>query len=464
MNRYKSYKEVELPWLKEVPSHWKTSKLKYFVKSINGHAFKSSEFSNRGVRVIRISDFSDKGINNKKQIRINIQNLSNNLDKYLIKTQDILLCLTGGTVGKNCYVEKIDEKMYINQRVAIIRGLDNINSNFLKYILKLNYVQNIISVLKTSLNDNISTEDIEKILIAFPPLQEQTQIANYLDWKINEIDKLIAKEKEKIRELNDLKKITVSDIFMSKKEKNNKIVSKYEWIGEIPDYYKVYPLKKLCNKIIDGTHQTPQYTSEGVPFLRVTDISKLEYGENINWDSVAFISKEEHKDLYKRCNPEKNDVLVSKNGTIGIPKIVDWNEEVSIFVSLCLLKLNNIVIPEWIFYYFLTYLTEREISYGGKTGTITNLHLNKIREFKIPVPNLSKQTEIVKKINMAINKINNLINKTNEQIQNLESLKQSLISVVVTGQIDVRDVVIPEYEKLNLENDAELEEEVEEDA
>ncbi|WP_208894806.1 restriction endonuclease subunit S [Ureaplasma diversum] len=457
MKKYNSYKEINLPWLKEVPSHWEVEKIRHVFEERKEKNINAKEkFILSVLKGIGVIPYSEKGnIGNKA---------SENIENYkIVHKDDIVLNsmnMMVGSLGKSNYNGVLSQVYYV---LKLIKS-NQMDINYMEYVFKNSIFYESFRILGKGILDHrlrVPMDTFKNESLPLPPLQEQIQIANFLDWKINKIDKLIAKEKEKIRELNYLKKIVISDIFMSKKENTNKIASKYEWIGEIPEYYEVFPLKKLCYKIIDGTHQTPQYTSKGIPFLRVTDISKIEYGESINWDNVAFISKEEHKELYKRCNPEKNDVLVSKNGTIGIPKIVDWDEEVSIFVSLCLLKLNNLVIPEWIYYYFLTYLTEREISYGGKTGTITNLHLNKIREFKIPVPNLEKQKEIVKKINLSINEINNLFNKTNQQIQNLESLKQSLITEVVTGQIDVRDVVIPEYEKFTLEVSDDVEKEIE---
>ncbi|MGK7936699.1 MAG: hypothetical protein AB4206_13015 [Xenococcaceae cyanobacterium] len=77
--------------------------------------------------------------------------------------------------------------------------------------------------------------------------------------------------------------------------------------------------------------------NEGVPFLRVTDIVKAK-NDSININNIKFIPEEEHKSLCLRCKPEKGDLLYSKNGTIGVPRIVDWDFEFSIFVSLCLIK------------------------------------------------------------------------------------------------------------------------------
>ena len=99
-----------------------------------------------------------------------------------------------------------------------------------------------------------------------------------------------------------------------------------------PDW-PVFELNEVSTKITDGAHFTPTYVETGVPFLRVTDITESN-------TSKKFIPQEEHDELIKRCRPEKWDVLYSKNGTIGIAKLVDWDWEFSIFVSLAL-------VPDW---------------------------------------------------------------------------------------------------------------------
>ena len=88
---------------------------------------------------------------------------------------------------------------------------------------------------------------------------------------------------------------------------------------------KKFKLGDICNLITDGTHFTPTYVSVGVPFLRVTDITESN-------DSKKFIPKEEHLELIKRCNPQKGDILYTKNGTIGVAKKIDWDYEFSVFV------------------------------------------------------------------------------------------------------------------------------------
>ena len=163
-------------------------------------------------------------------------------------------------------------------------------------------------------------------------------------------------------------------------------------LGNIPEDWDVKPLDVLTSQIIDGTHLTPKYMEMGVPFLRVTDIQDTE----IDFSKIKFISVEEHNFLTRRCKPENGDLLLSKNGTIGIPKIVTWDWEFSIFVSLALLKprkrLLNVNFLEQFFK--STYLNE-QIQKRSKQGTVTNLHLEEIREFLIPVPPTLPEQEAI---------------------------------------------------------------------
>ncbi|SIO49347.1 type I restriction enzyme M protein [Bradyrhizobium erythrophlei] len=158
-----------------------------------------------------------------------------------------------------------------------------------------------------------------------------------------------------------------------------------------PDW-PILELSEITTKITDGAHFTPTYVESGVPFLRVTDITESN-------TSKKFIPKEEHDELIKRCHPEKGDVLYSKNGTIGVAKLVDWDWDFSIFVSLCLIKPKRDVLNP----HYLTCFLNSDAAYAqatakSKSGTVTNLHLVDIKTIKIPLPPLAVQEAIVAEI------------------------------------------------------------------
>ncbi len=201
-------------------------------------------------------------------------------------------------------------------------------------------------------------------------------------------------------------------------------------VGEIPNEWDIKKLDSIVEKITDGTHKTPIYTESGIPFLRVTDIQET----CIDWNNVKYISKQEHDELTKRCKPEIGDILYSKNGTIGIPKIIDWDKEFSIFVSLCLIKIkksDSEVINKYLEKFLSSDCCLNQIKVRAKQGTVTNLHLEEIRELIIPLPPLPEQQRIAE----ILSSNDALITKTDELIEKTKEIKQGLMQELLTKGI-----------------------------
>lgn len=126
-----------------------------------------------GYRVIRISDISENGLVNNNIVKYNG---NEDLGQYLIKENDILIAMTGGTVGKSLLLNNaLSEPFLLNQRVAIIRNFW-INVEYLNAFLHSPYIKQIIDKKKNSTNDNISMADLNGFLLPLPPLKEQQRI------------------------------------------------------------------------------------------------------------------------------------------------------------------------------------------------------------------------------------------------------------------------------------------------
>lgn len=209
-----------------------------------------------------------------------------------------------------------------------------------------------------------------------------------------------------------------------------------EWLGAIPKHWEAIRLKHITNQIIDGAHFTPTYVSEGIPFLRVTDIVQSK-NNSINLDNIKFIPEEEHNTLSLRCKPKKGDLLYSKNGTIGVPRIVDWDFDFSIFVSLCLIKIiKQKINVKFLQYSLLGKLTETQINIGAKSNTVTNLHLDKIKEFWVSLPPLDEQETIACFLDYKTKQIDNLIAKKEALLEKLDEKRTALISHAVTKGLE----------------------------
>ena len=229
-------------------------------------------------------------------------------------------------------------------------------------------------------------------------------------------------------------------------------------LGEIPNEWGINALDDLVIKITDGAHRTPTYTENGIPFLRVTDIQS----KSIDWNKTKYISKEEHEELIKRCHPEKGDLLLSKNGTIGILKQIDWENEFSIFVSLCLIKLkktDSLIDAKFLLHYLNSEVAQKQFKDSSKQGTVTNLHLTEIKKCKVPVLNLEEQ----QKIASFLTTVDEQIDETKQLIVKTKELKKGLMQQLLTKGIGHKEFkqtelgeIPSEWQVLKLNNIAEV--------
>jgi len=112
-----------------------------------------------------------------------------------------------------------------------------------------------------------------------------------------------------------------------------------------PSDWETATLGEVCVSITDGTHFTPNYTTEGIPFYSVENLTANDF---VN---TKFISEADHLEMNKRCKPEKGDILMTRIGSIGDTKLIDWDVNASIYVSLALLKVNDVISPAYLYAY-----------------------------------------------------------------------------------------------------------------
>ncbi|MBS1918661.1 MAG: restriction endonuclease subunit S [Bacteroidetes bacterium] len=195
----------------------------------------------------------------------------------------------------------------------------------------------------------------------------------------------------------------------------------------MPQGWQIKKLGEVCEKITDGTHQTPKYFSEGYIFLSSKNVTS----GKIDWEDVKYIDEAQHKEMQKRVSPKKGDILLAKNGTTGVAAIVDKDEVFDIYVSLAWLRSKGEVSPEYLLHFINSPLAKNQFNKRLKGIGVPNLHLQEIREVEISYPkSLPEQQRIVSILDECFSAIERSRNNAEQNLKNAKELFESYLQGV----------------------------------
>ena len=209
---------------------------------------------------------------------------------------------------------------------------------------------------------------------------------------------------------------------------------------EIPESWEWVRLGTILYKLSDGTHSRPRYVASGIPFISVKDVS----GGKLDFSNCKYITAEEHRELYSRCNPEYGDILLTKVGTTGIPVLVDTTNEFSLFVSVALLKFNQEMLSnEYLIYLINSPLVQKQAEKNTRGVGNKNWVMRDIANTLIVIPPLLEQQRIVSKLQEILPFIDNYAHayskaeELNDSFPDL--LKKSVLQEAVRGKLVPQD-------------------------
>lgn len=284
---------------------------------------------------------------------------------------------------------------------------------YLSYTL-VRFTPEITSLSNSTTFKEVSRTNVKNFQIPLPPLPEQKRIADKLDAIFTRLDQAVKNIEENIKSCDELMASVLDSAFSGAEEK-----------------YGMSIIESICSKVTDGTHSTPKYIQDGIPFLSVKNISK----GIMDFSNTKFISYEEHTKLIKRCNPEYGDILYTKVGTTGIAKLIDTRKDFSIFVSVALLKLNNHVDGLFLEYTLNAPKTYKQAQSKTRGVANRNLVIKDIKSISIPLPPLDEQKRIAEHLDLVSAKKKALKSKYEIQLQNFKDLKASILDSAFKGEL-----------------------------
>ena len=430
----------------DIPESWEWVRLQNICNIVSARRVHQSDWKSSGIpfyRAREIGVLADKGkVDNDLFVS---EELYNDFAKSGVPHPGDLMVTAVGTLGKVYVVQPQDRFYYKDASVICLENFGRIIPEYLQLVMMSPYMTSLIKSKSTGTTvGTITIVCAKQYLIPIPPLNEQRKIVKRLG-NLKLLIESYAEEESALSKLNTqfpeiLKKSILQYAVQGKlvpqdpadepayvlleriraekeqlikagkikRDKHESVIfrrdnSYYEKVDgierciddeipfEIPKNWEWCRLGTILQKLTDGTHSTPKYAASGIPFISVKDISS----GKISFESTKFISEEEHELLASRCDPHRDDILLTKVGTTGIPVLVDTDRPFSIFVSVAQLRFSTELLDKFFLIYLLksplvqTQCREHTKGVGNK-----NWVMRDIANTLICIPPLAEQKRI----------------------------------------------------------------------
>lgn len=430
-------KDSGIEWIGEIPVDWKVIKNKYLLSllysggtpSVSNNEFYCFE---GGIPFVSISDMSTVDYVLSTQKRLTNSGIK---DKNLkVLPNGTILYSIYATVGA---VSELKIEAAISQAMLALQVNSKEDKSFYKYNLAA-MKDYIFSNTNGNTQFNLNAEKVKNFYFVLPDIETQQRIADYLDRKCSQIDAIIARQQKVIEKLKAYKLSVITEAVT--KGLNPDVPMKdsgVEWIGEIPEHWKMVRLKFLLSHIIDCPHETPIYSADGDYLVIRTadqDLGKLRAAED-----MYRLDEGEYQNRIRRMPLEKDDIVYGREGERwGLACLVPESNIYCLGQRMLQFRCKK---ESFLPRFAMWALNSKFVYLQGAVDTIgsTSPHVNisNIRNFLIPVPNIDEQQEIVEFVDKKMSQLDKEVEHREMLICKLNEYKKSLIHEVVTGKKEV---------------------------
>lgn len=403
-------KESGIDWIGQIPEEWEVTKLKYALLINNGKDYKDIEVEEGGYPVIGSGGVFARSRN------------------YMYDG-DVVLLGRKGTIDKPLFYSG---KFWTVDTMFYSTALNGNNIKFMYYsslLIPFSYYSTATAL------PSMTQSDLNNHMLCLPSISEQQKIADFLDKKTAQLDKVKALLGEQIQKLKDYRASLIYETVTKGLDTTVPMKdSGIDWIGQVPEGWGVSRLKYLANKI--GSGKTPLGGSEifeetGILFIRSQNIYN---GLILLEDKATYINRNIHQQMIGTC-VKKNDILLNITGaSIGRVAKYDLDIEANVNQHVCIIRSNRYVLPDYLMYFIMSEFGQFMIKTHQISGNREGLSFENIGNFKIIAPGLDYQYEISQYLNKKMLTINQMIKTKEQQIANINKQRQTLIYDYVTGK------------------------------
>ena len=440
--KYTEYQDSGLEWLGDLPNHWEIKKLVWFFSAEKGKNGQLLTKEYCGLNTGEFPVYSGQTENNGIMGSINSY-------EFDVGDNGVLFSTTVG--AKAMTLSYLQGKFSLSQNCMIIKPRkNNINTRFYYYHCQPLFAKER-ALIPEHMQASFRVEDLYSYRISLPPIIEQVQIANFLDYETAKIDSLIEKQQQLIELLKEKRQAVISHAVT--KGLNPNVMMKdsgVEWLGQVPEHWGITKLKWKALTTSGSTPTTSKYElyyeNGNIPWIRTTDLNNSDL-----YETPISITSKAVNDTACSILPINSILIAMYGGAGSIGKHALLKFESTINQAVCGVLPSKYFNSDYLHRFYEFY---RPFWMIGAMGTRKdpNIGQDHIKEATVLLPPLEEQEKIAKYILDIQIAYDNLTNRAEAAIQLMQERRTALISAAVTGKIDVRN-----WQNPNKNNEAKTE-------
>ena len=418
-------KPSEIDWIKYIPSSWEINKVKYLATEpgtlfLDGDWIESDVIEESGIRYLTTGNVGAGFYKEQGSGYISEKTFSE-LHCLNVYPGDLMISRLNEPIGRACIIPDTESRYVVAVDNVILRPNANYNKKFIMYGMNADgYAEHANMIARGATMSRISRSQLGQFWLAFPNIEEQQAIADFLDKECAQIDNIAADLEKQIELLQQYKKSLITETVTKGLDKSVPMKnSGIDWIGKIPNHYEIIPLKYLFSLYAGG------------------DVDEFDFSDEQNEKQKypIYSNSLENKGLFGYTSKYRfsgKTFTVTGRGDVGkaIPRFDSFYPIVRLLACIPKSNANN---------EYYSYCVNCADVLGDQTA-MAQLTTQKLGALKVPMPPLKEQQQIVEFLNQKCLIVDQTISIKENQLNKLEQHKKSLIYEYVTGKKRVKEV------------------------
>jgi type I restriction enzyme S subunit len=445
--RYPKYKPSGVEWLGEVPEGWTVRPLKTIASGtgalfIDGDWIESKDISSAGIRYLTSGNVGEGFYKEQGQGFITDETF-NELKCTEVLPGDLLISRLNVPIGRACIVPDLGSRIVTCVDNVVVRPASIFKRQFCVFLLSCKgHLENTEILGRGATMPRLSRSALGRLPFAFPPLPEQTAIAEFLDRETGKIDGLVAEQRRLMELLKEKRQAVISHAITKGLNPHAPMKpSGIEWLGDVPEHWALPKLKGVATFSGGGTpsRDNPAYWNGDIPWVSPKDM-KAERIEG----AEESITEEGLRSSASILLPPGRVLIVVRSGILKHTIPIAINEtEVALNQDMKALSFDPTKCVERFFFRWVQGHNEQLLLAWAKQGaTVESIEHSYLAQTVVPLPAVAEQNAIVEYLETELAKFDTLTAEAQRAIDLLQERRTALISAAVTGQIDVRKSVV----------------------